>query len=132
MADSNQLLQRNKDLEATCAHEEASIIARHQVYVITFLDPRTDSSAFLELDLGDAMEVRNAGGRVSADVLGDLPAPDTWPARRYQVGRSSRSPCAHRPRRRRAPALSHRPANTTSISGRVYEVTTGLANQESE
>ena len=73
MAGSDQLLQRNKDLEATCAHEEASIIARHQVYVITFLDPRTDSSAFLELDLGDAMEVRNAGGRVSADVLGDLP-----------------------------------------------------------
>jgi carbonic anhydrase len=73
MARSDQLLQRNKDLEATCAHEEASIIARHQVYVITFLDPRTDSSAFVELDLGDAMEVRNAGGPVSADVLGDLP-----------------------------------------------------------
>jgi len=54
MAGSDQLLQRNKDLEATCAHEVASIIARHQVYVITFLDPRTDSSAFLELDLGDA------------------------------------------------------------------------------
>ena len=67
MADSNQLLQRNKDLEATWAHEEASIIARHQVYVITFLDPRTDPSAFLELDLGDAMEVRNAGGRVSCE-----------------------------------------------------------------
>ena len=73
MAGSDQLLQRNKDLEATCPYEEASIIARHQVYVITFLDPRTDSSAFLEPDLGDAMEVRNAGGRVSADVLGDLP-----------------------------------------------------------
>ena len=62
---------------ATCAHEEASIIARHQVYVITCLDPRTDPSAFLELDLGDAMVVRNAGGRVSADVLKDLAAPET-------------------------------------------------------
>jgi carbonic anhydrase len=40
--------------------------------VITCLDPRTDPSAFLELDLGDAMVVRNAGGRVSADVLKDL------------------------------------------------------------
>jgi hypothetical protein len=39
MADSDQLLQRNKDLEATCAHEEARIIARHQVFVITCLDP---------------------------------------------------------------------------------------------
>ena len=64
MAGSDQLLQRNKDLEATWAHEEASIIARHQVYVITFPDPRTDPSPFLDLDLGDAMEVPNAGGRV--------------------------------------------------------------------
>ena len=81
MADSDQLLQRNKDLEATCAHEKARIIARHQVFVITCLDPRTDPSAFLELDLCDAMVVRNAGGRVSADVLKISPTPDTWPAR---------------------------------------------------
>jgi hypothetical protein len=30
MADSDQFLQRNKDLEATRPHEEASVIARHQ------------------------------------------------------------------------------------------------------
>ena len=83
MAGSDQLLQRNKDLEATWAHEEASIIARHQVYVITFPDPRTDPSPFLDLDLGDAMEVRNAGGRVSADVLGDL-AYTRYPASVHQ------------------------------------------------
>jgi hypothetical protein len=40
MADSDQLLQPNKDLEATCAHEEARIMARRQVFVITCLDPR--------------------------------------------------------------------------------------------
>ena len=40
--------------------------------MITCLDPRTDPSAFLELDLDDPMVVRNAGGRVSADVLKDL------------------------------------------------------------
>jgi carbonic anhydrase len=72
VANTDQLLQRNKDFAATGAHETASIIARHQVYVITCLDPRTDVSAFLELQLGDAMVVRNAGGRVSADVLKDL------------------------------------------------------------
>ena len=72
MANSDQLLQRNKDFAASRAHEEASIIARHPVYVITCLDPRTDPSAFLELQLGDAMVVRNAGGRVSAGVLKDL------------------------------------------------------------
>jgi hypothetical protein len=40
--------------------------------VITCLDPRTDPSAFLGLELGDAMVIRNAGGRVSPDVLKDL------------------------------------------------------------
>jgi carbonic anhydrase len=40
--------------------------------VITCLDPRTDPSAFLELQLGDAVVIRNAGGRVSPDVLKDL------------------------------------------------------------
>jgi carbonic anhydrase len=72
MANIDQLLQRNKEFAASRVHEEASIIARHQVYVITCLDPRTDPSAFLGLKLGDAMVVRNPGGRVSAGVLKDL------------------------------------------------------------
>jgi hypothetical protein len=46
MADSDHLLQRNKDPGATCARDEASIIARRQVYVIPCLDPRTDPSAY--------------------------------------------------------------------------------------
>ena len=29
MANSGQVLQRNNDFAATCAHQEASIIARH-------------------------------------------------------------------------------------------------------
>ena len=33
MANSDHLLQRNKDFETTCAHEEARIIARPLVYV---------------------------------------------------------------------------------------------------
>jgi hypothetical protein len=41
MANIDRFLQRNKDFAATGAHEGASIIARHQVYVITCLDPRT-------------------------------------------------------------------------------------------
>ena len=65
MAHVDPLLRRNKD-------ETAGIVAKFPVYVITCLDPRTDPSAFLELDLCDAMVVRNAGGRVSADVLKDL------------------------------------------------------------
>jgi carbonic anhydrase len=69
MASTDRFLQRNKDFAATGAHEGASIIARHQVCVITCLHPRAGPSTFPKLDLGDAMVVRNAGRRVSADVL---------------------------------------------------------------
>ena len=72
MASIDPLLRRNKDFAASGAHEGASIVAKHPVFVITCLDPRTDPSAFLELELGDAMVIRNAGGRVSPDVLKDL------------------------------------------------------------
>ena len=72
MASIDALLARNKEFAASGAYEGVSIRAKHPLYVITCLDPRTDPSAFLELELGDAMVVRNAGGRVSPDVLRDL------------------------------------------------------------
>jgi carbonic anhydrase len=72
MANIDPLLERNKHFATTAAREGAHILAKYPVYVITCLDPRTDPSLFLELDLGDAMVIRNAGGRVSPDVLQDL------------------------------------------------------------
>jgi carbonic anhydrase len=72
MAHINPLLERNAHFAASGAHTRATIVAKHPVYVITCLDPRTDPSAFFELELGDAMVIRNAGGRVSTDVLNDL------------------------------------------------------------
>lgn len=72
MAHIDPLLERNKHFATTNAREGTSIAAKLKVYVITCLDPRTDPSAFLELGLGDAMVIRNAGGRVSPDVLTDL------------------------------------------------------------
>ena len=72
MANIDPLLERNKHFATTTAREGANILAKYPVYVITCLDPRTDPSAFLELELGDAMVIRNAGGRVSPDVLKDL------------------------------------------------------------
>jgi carbonic anhydrase len=72
MAHIDPLLERNKDFATTGAREGISVLAKHPVYVITCLDPRTDPSAFLGLELGDAMVIRNAGGRVTPDVLKDL------------------------------------------------------------
>ena len=57
MAHIDPLLRRNKDFAASGAYETASIVARFPVYVITCLDPRTDPSAFLGLELEDAMVI---------------------------------------------------------------------------
>ena len=93
MAHIDPLLERNKHFATTAAREGASIVAKHPVYVITCLDPRTDPSAFLELGLGDAMVIRNAGGRVSPDVLTDLAYIGYLSARvNPGRGRGSRSP----------------------------------------
>jgi carbonic anhydrase len=72
MAHIDPLLERNRHFATTPARQGINIIAKYPVYVITCLDPRTDPAGFLELDLGDAMVIRNAGGRVSHDVLVDL------------------------------------------------------------
>jgi carbonic anhydrase len=72
MAHIDPLLERNRHFASTPARQGISIISKYPVYVITCLDPRTDPAGFLELDLGDAMVIRNAGGRVSHDVLVDL------------------------------------------------------------
>ena len=72
MAKIDPLLERNKHFATTKAFEGANVLAKYPVFVITCLDPRTDPSAFLELELGDAMVIRNAGGRVSPDALRDL------------------------------------------------------------
>ena len=40
--------------------------------MITCLDPRVDPAHFLGLDLGDALVVRNVGGRVTREVINDV------------------------------------------------------------
>ena len=42
---------------------------RLRLFVITCLDPRVDPAHFLGLSLGDAMVVRNGGGRVTPEVI---------------------------------------------------------------
>lgn len=66
------LLERNRAFSARNGHEGVSIMPRHPLFVVTCLDPRTDPAAFLGVELGDSMVVRNAGGRVTPDVVRDI------------------------------------------------------------
>jgi carbonic anhydrase len=72
MADIDSLLDRNKHFATTQAYQALPIYPRRGVCVITCLDPRTDPTEFLELELGDAAVIRNAGGRVTQAVIDDL------------------------------------------------------------
>jgi carbonic anhydrase len=72
MTDLDRLLVRNKRFATTQAYEALPISPRRGVCVITCLDPRTDPADFLELELGDAAVIRNAGGRVTQAVVDDL------------------------------------------------------------
>lgn len=65
-------LARNRAFAAAGGHEGAGVLPALGLYVITCLDPRTDPAQVLGLDLSDAIVVRNVGGRVTDEVIGDL------------------------------------------------------------
>ena len=65
-------LERNRTFAAAGGHEGAVVFPNLRLFVITCLDPRTDPAHFLGLGLGDAIVVRNVGGRVTREVINDV------------------------------------------------------------
>ena len=65
-------LERNRVFAADGGHEGAVVFPRLGLFVITCLDPRVDPGHFLGLSLGDAVVVRNVGGRVTPEVIDDV------------------------------------------------------------
>ena len=65
-------LERNRAFAAAGGHEGAVVFPGLRLFVITCLDPRVDPAHFLGLGLGDAIVVRNVGGRVTPEVINDV------------------------------------------------------------
>jgi carbonic anhydrase len=65
-------LARNRAFAAAGGHEGAVVFPTLRLFVITCLDPRVDPAHFLGLGLGDAMVIRNVGGRVTPEVIDDI------------------------------------------------------------
>src|SRR5689334_21662309 len=65
-------LARNRAFAAAGGHEGAVVFPNLRLLVLTCLDPRVDPAHLLGLDLSDAMVVRNAGGRVTHEVINDV------------------------------------------------------------
>jgi carbonic anhydrase len=65
-------LERNRAFAAEGGHRDAVVFPRLGLFVVTCLDPRVDPAHFLGLSLGDAVVVRNVGGRVTPEVINDV------------------------------------------------------------
>ncbi len=72
MSDLPQLLERNHRFTAHFADGELPIRPRLSTVVLTCLDARVDPAHLFDLQLGDALVIRNAGGRINPGVLADL------------------------------------------------------------
>ena len=72
MSNIDSALERNRAFAAADGHEGAVVFPTLRLFVITCLDPRVDPAHFLDLRPGEAIVVRNVGGRVTPDVINDV------------------------------------------------------------
>jgi len=72
MTGIDSALDRNHEFAAANGHEGAVVFPELRLFVVTCIDPRVDPAHFLGLGLGDALVVRNIGGRVTPEVINDV------------------------------------------------------------
>jgi carbonic anhydrase len=72
LAGIESALARNRAFAAADGHEGASLFPSLGLLVVTCLDPRVDPAHLLGLELGDALVIRNNGGRITPQVINDL------------------------------------------------------------
>ena len=64
------ILARNRAFSAAGGYETATMFPALRLLVLTCLDPRVDPAHIL--DLGDAVVIRNGGGRVTPEVISNI------------------------------------------------------------
>src|SRR6185312_7978979 len=62
-------LIRNRAFADAGGHDGATMFPSLGLLVVACLAPRVDPAGILGLDLGDAMVIRNGGGRVTPEVI---------------------------------------------------------------
>lgn len=72
MSDIPELIERNRRFGETFSNGELSMRPRLSTFVVSCLDARVDPGRIFNLEIGDAVVMRNAGGRVTDNVLRDL------------------------------------------------------------
>lgn len=72
MSNLDPLLERNQAFAQSGVHDKVAPMPNHQLFVVTCVDHRVDPAHILGLDLGDALVLRNIGGRVNDQVIRDI------------------------------------------------------------
>jgi carbonic anhydrase len=72
MTNLDPLLERNRAFAATGVHAGLTPMPRLSLFVVTCIDGRVDPARILGLELGDALVLRNAGGRVTREVIEEI------------------------------------------------------------
>jgi carbonic anhydrase len=72
LAGIESALARNRAFAAAGGQEGATLFPSLGLLVVTCLDPRVDPAHVLGLELGDALVIRNNGGRITPQVIDDL------------------------------------------------------------
>ena len=69
MADVHTLIERNVEFANNFSQGDLPLLPRVSTLVVTCLDARVDPAHFFGLELGDAIVMRNIGGRVTDQVI---------------------------------------------------------------
>ncbi len=72
MSSTTTLQKRNRGFADTFAAGELPIIPKLRTVILTCADARVDPAHIFELDLGDAVVIRNTGGRVTQAVIEEV------------------------------------------------------------
>lgn len=72
MSNLNPLLERNDAFAKTGSHTQLTPMPKHQLVVLACMDQRVDPAHILGIELGDALVLRNVGGRVTDAVIRDV------------------------------------------------------------
>ena len=91
-ANLTTLLDRNRTFAEQFAAGDMKILPRMSTILLTCLDARVDPAHFFGLGLGDAVVIRNAGGRITPTVIRDLGILGVLTASFSEPGTSPRQP----------------------------------------
>ena len=69
MADAHTLIDRNLEFANSFNQGDLTLLPRLSILVLTCLDARVDPAHLFGLELGDAVVMRNIGGRVTDEVI---------------------------------------------------------------